>query len=147
MIQRTGQQTTPHPLGTNTSRQGPQPAHVGGADFAQVLRQQRLRREAQQAQQPAAPAPAATEGLVFSKHAARRLSQRRIDLGPEQSRRLEGAVETAAQRGARQSLVLVDGVAFIINVQERRVVTALEAQPGDATGQAVFTNIDSAVVA
>ncbi|RME59703.1 MAG: hypothetical protein D6790_10330, partial [Caldilineae bacterium] len=32
--------------------------------------------------------------------------------------------------------------------QERRVVTALEAQPGGgATGQAVFTNIDSAVVA
>lgn len=149
MIERNERSQLLQPQGSNDPYRRPRIAHNEN-DFARVLRQQHLRQEAQQAQaQPTGTdIPTDVNGLTFSKHATQRLLQRRIDLEPDQSRRLENAVQSAAHRGARQSLVLMDGIAFIVNVQDRKVITALDAEPGQRTsGQAVFTNIDSAVVA
>jgi len=57
---------------------------------------------------------------------------------------LSDAVEKAEKRGGRESLVLVDDLAFIVNVQERLVVTAMDRNKG---GDGVFTQIDSVVIA
>ena len=81
--------------------------------------------------------------LKFSKHAAARLSSRNISLSSEQSKRLENGVQRATEKGINESLVLVDYIAFIVNVPNQTVVTAMDQTE---TKSNVFTNIDGAVI-
>lgn len=81
------------------------------------------------------------EGLKFSKHANQRLASRNIDLSDEQLQRLESATNRAREKGMKESLVLVDNLAFIVNVKNNLVVTAV-----NDTEKSVFTNIDGAVI-
>ncbi len=84
------------------------------------------------------------QGLKFSNHAQKRLQAREITLSDEGLARLAQAVEKAERRGGRESLVLMDDLAFIVNVKERMVVTALDRRQ---RGEGVFTQIDSVVLA
>lgn len=84
-----------------------------------------------------------SEGIKFSKHAQERLESRGITLGPEDMQKLEGAVDLASRKGVRESLVMMDSLAFIISVPGRTVVTAL---PAGGPESHVFTNIDGAVI-
>ena len=79
--------------------------------------------------------------VKFSKHASRRLETREIDMSKEQKDRLQNAAEMARQKGMRESLVMVDNMAFIVNVRNNTVITAV-----NDTEQAVFTNIDGAII-
>lgn len=81
--------------------------------------------------------------LKFSKHATLRLMNRNITLTPEQNIRLEDGVKEARKKGIRDSLVLVDSLAFIVNVPNSTVVTAMDQTE---TKNNVFTNIDGAVI-
>ena len=81
--------------------------------------------------------------LKFSKHATQRLDDRNIELTEEQSQRLEEGVMKASAKGITDSLVLVDTLAFIVNVPNNTVVTAMDST--EATDN-VFTNIDGAVI-
>lgn len=81
--------------------------------------------------------------LKFSKHASQRLDQRDITLSTEQSRRLEEGVQKAGEKGIKESLVIVDSLAFIVNVPNQTVVTAMEQSESMDN---VFTNIDGAVI-
>ena len=81
--------------------------------------------------------------LKFSKHAAARLNEREIILTDSQSIRLENGVKQASEKGINESLVLVDSLAFIVNVPNRTVVTAMDQTE---TNSNVFTNIDGAVI-
>ena len=81
--------------------------------------------------------------LRFSKHAAERMQQRQIELSPTDMTRLQQAVTKAAQKGARDSLILLNRTAFLVNVQRRTVVTAVDEAH---MRENVFTNIDSAVI-
>jgi flagellar operon protein len=82
-------------------------------------------------------------GLKFSGHALERVQRRGIDTSPQTLARLDGAVERAAAKGARDSVVLLDGTAFVVSVRNRTVITAVDAQ---SMREHVFTNIDSAVI-
>ena len=84
-----------------------------------------------------------TSELKFSKHAAMRLESRNINLTDEQNVRLESGVQKASEKGINESLVLVDSLAFIVNVPNKTVVTAIDQQ--EAT-ENIFTNIDGAVI-
>lgn len=81
--------------------------------------------------------------LKFSKHASMRLENRNINLSKEQRKRLETGAEKAESKGIRESLVLVDSLAFIVNIPNKIVVTAMEQ--GEAT-ENIYTNIDGAVI-
>ena len=81
--------------------------------------------------------------LKFSKHAAQRLDDRNIELTEEQSLRLEEGVMKASEKGITDSLVLVDTLAFIVNVPNQTVVTAMDQTESDEN---IFTNIDGAVI-
>ncbi len=59
----------------------------------------------------------AAEAVRFSKHAANRLSDRKIELTDEQLERLNDGTKKAGQKGIRDSLVLVDQLAFIVNTK------------------------------
>ena len=84
------------------------------------------------------------QGVHFSNHALKRLQSREINLDSENVNRLSDAIDKAEKRGGRSSLVMVDDLAFIVNIQDRTVVTALDT---NQRGEGVFTQIDSVVFA
>jgi flagellar operon protein len=84
------------------------------------------------------------QGVRFSNHAMKRLQSREINLNSENVNRLSDAIDKAEKRGGRSSLVMVDDLAFIVNVHDRTVVTALDT---NQRGEGVFTQIDSVVFA
>ena len=83
-------------------------------------------------------------GVKFSQHAAQRLQIRNINLSPTQLNQLNSAVDKAAQKGARESLVLMNNdLALVVSITNRTVITAMD---GASIKDNVFTNIDSAVI-
>ena len=85
-----------------------------------------------------------TDELKFSKHASLRLSDRNISLSDSQLTRLNEGTRQAGQKGFKDSLVLVDSLAFIVNVPNNTVITAMDQTETDSN---IFTNIDGAVIA
>ncbi len=82
--------------------------------------------------------------LKFSKHAAGRLEDRNIRMTPNQMERLTEGTVRAQMKGIKDSLVMVDSLAFIVNVPNQTVVTAMDQTETDDN---IFTNIDGAVIA
>lgn len=82
-----------------------------------------------------------SEELKFSKHACERLASRKIDLTNEQLMKLETGAKQAKTKGIKESLVIVDGLNFIVSVTNNTVITAV-----DEDEQQIFTNIDGAVI-
>ncbi len=82
-----------------------------------------------------------SQNLQFSAHAQTRLQERNINLEPEDIARLEGALDTIAQKGGKESLIVMDNVSYVVSVPNRTVITAVD----DASSN-VFTNIDSAML-
>lgn len=83
------------------------------------------------------------ELLKFSNHAAKRLEQRGIELQGDQLAKIQDAVDKAAAKGSKESLILLQDMALIVNVANRTVVTAID---GNSMKDNVFTQIDSAIV-
>jgi flagellar operon protein len=83
------------------------------------------------------------ENLKFSNHAIGRLEDRGLLLSEDRAERLSKAIDAAQAKGSRESLVLLDQLAFVVSVANRTVITAC-----DMTNlkESVFTKIDSAVV-
>ena len=99
--------------------------------FEEILRQKQTQNVMEQSE------------LKFSKHAANRLNDRNIALTDAQNVRLENGVKQASEKGIKDSLVLVDSLAFIVNIPNKTVVTAMEQTE---TISNIFTNIDGAVI-
>ncbi len=99
---------------------GPQ-APAGAPDFSEIL----------------------ADRLKLSNHAKTRLQSRDLELDQEKWERVLGGVDKAAQKGAKESLVMVDDVALVVSVRNRTVITAVNQQQ---LKDNVFTNIDSAVI-
>lgn len=99
-----------------------------GQDFRQILEQSLNTKEGK---------------LQFSKHASERLRQRQLEITPERLARVEEGIEAAAKKGCRESLVLLDEMALIVNVKNQIVVTAVD---GNSLKNNLFTNIDSAII-
>ncbi|OWA33766.1 flagellar biosynthesis protein [Saccharibacillus sp. O16] len=81
--------------------------------------------------------------LKFSGHASKRLEQRGIQLNSEQLRKIGNAIDQAAAKGSKESLLLMKDMALIVNVKNRTVVTAVDEK---SMKNNVFTQIDSAVI-
>ncbi len=84
------------------------------------------------------------EEVRFSLHALERLRLRNIQLTQREVQALGSAVNRVAEKGGRDLLVVMDGVAFVVNVPSRTVITAIDQ--AHLRGS-VFTQIDSAVIA
>jgi flagellar operon protein len=89
-------------------------------------------------------AAADEHSLQFSEHAMKRVEQRQIPFEGDQMDRLSKAMDTLSQRGSRQSLVMLDQVAYVVHVPSHTVVTAVEP---NQTKERVFTQIDSVIIA
>lgn len=98
---------------------------VAGTSFNQILNQELV-------------------GVNFSKHALQRMNSRNIQLDSTQLNKLRQAVDKAAQKGAKEALVLMnDSLAFVVSVKNKTVITAMD---GASIKDNVFTNIDSAII-
>ena len=82
------------------------------------------------------------QDLKFSKHAELRMRSRNIQLTEEQKQKMNEAVKKAGEKGVKDSLVMVDDAAFVVNVKNRTVITAVNS---NELKENVFTNIDGAV--
>ena len=112
------------PVGKSTQTGRTQPTKpVGETSFSKVLDQ--------------------TQGVKFSQHAQDRLKARNISFSNDQLQQLEGAVNSVAQKGGKDSLVMMGDAALVVSVKNRTVVTAMDRSQMKGN---VFTNIDSAVV-
>ncbi|RZA04274.1 MAG: flagellar protein [Proteobacteria bacterium] len=81
--------------------------------------------------------------LKFSAHATNRLRERSIPMNGELMSKLEKAIDTAAAKGSKETLVLSQDAAFIVSVKNKTVITVVDRN--QMAGN-VFTNIDSTVV-
>jgi flagellar operon protein len=84
------------------------------------------------------------EKVKFSNHAMKRLESRNIQLSDEDLTKIQSAVDKAESKGSKDSLVMMNKTAFIVNIPNRTVVTAIEVANSN---ESVFTNIDSVVFA
>lgn len=103
----------------------PQSASLGKTEFQRILEQK-------------------TGHIEFSAHAAKRLAQRGIELTTQDVDRIAQAVDLAREKGSKESLVLLNGLAFVVSVPNRTVITAIDME---SMKENVVTNIDSAVIA
>ena len=85
----------------------------------------------------------AERSVRISAHARRRLAQQNVPVDAALLARLCEATDRAESKGARESLLILGAVGFIVNVPNRTVKTAVEAA---RMQEGVFTNIDSAVI-
>lgn len=83
------------------------------------------------------------EELKFTKHASERLGSRDITISAEQMQRLQNGAKRAGEKGIKESLVLVDSLAFIVNTKQNTVITAMNQAE---TSENIYTNIDGAVI-
>ncbi|HXL04561.1 MAG: flagellar protein [Firmicutes bacterium] len=104
----------------------PAPRVIEGKDFSEVLRREIDKGE-----------------IRFSGHAEMRMRMRNISLSQEEMAKLNDAVDRAEAKGARESLILMDKLAFIVSIKNRTVITAVDEE---RMKENVFTNIDSAVI-
>lgn len=84
------------------------------------------------------------EKIKFSNHAMKRLESRNIQLSETEIGKIQDAVSKAESKGSKDSLIMMDKTAFIVNIPNKTVVTAIEVANSN---ESVFTNIDSVVFA
>lgn len=82
------------------------------------------------------------EQVKFSNHATLRLESRNINFDNADLQKLQEAVERAETKGSKDSLIMLNQTALIVNIPNRTVVTAM---PVENQADNVFTNIDSVV--
>ncbi|HKJ82039.1 MAG TPA: TIGR02530 family flagellar biosynthesis protein [Ignavibacteriaceae bacterium] len=82
--------------------------------------------------------------VKFSNHALKRLENRNIQLSDSEINKIQNAVQKAESKGSKDSLVMMNNTAFVVNIPNRTVVTAL---PVGDSNENIFTNIDSVVFA
>lgn len=116
----------PQPARPGTGRPETEPGQAGG--FGKALEEALAR---------------SPEPVRFSQHAAERLRASQRTLTAEESARIAQAVEKAAAKGARESLLLMGDLALVVSIRNRTVITAVT---GERMKENLFTNIDSAVI-
>ena len=82
------------------------------------------------------------DNLNFSAHANKRLEERGIKLTQTELQKLNNAVQKVSDKGAKESLIMMNNISFIVNVKNKTVITAMDDR---SSKNNVFTNIDSAI--
>ncbi|PIT99169.1 MAG: hypothetical protein COT74_09165 [Bdellovibrionales bacterium CG10_big_fil_rev_8_21_14_0_10_45_34] len=111
---------------------------TNGPNFSDVLKGQ-----AEKTAEAKLPTTSQSEGLKFSNHSIERMKSRGITMGPDQIAKLNELVNKAADKGSKDTLVLMGDSALVVSVTNRTVITAMDRE---ALKENVFTNIDSTVV-
>lgn len=76
--------------------------------------------------------------MKISNHAQKRMEERDIQLNHSDLTTIEGAVEELNQKGSKNSLIIYKGMALIASIDNRTIITAMNANEMET-----ITNIDS----
>ncbi len=82
-------------------------------------------------------------GIQLSTHAARRLKERNLEMDSAEFFKLKDAFQKLKEKGGQDSLVITDKAAYIVDVPNQKVVTAIDK---NNIVDNVFTKIDSTVL-
>lgn len=82
-------------------------------------------------------------GIQLSQHAAKRLSERSLDLDGNDFFKLKDAIDKLKIKGGRDSLVITPKAAYIVDVENSKIVTAIDK---GSIAENIFTKIDSTIV-
>ncbi len=128
------------PQGQITEKTTQKPGFGQGPSFLDTLNG--LTGEIGSAAKPSVSNPM-LDGVKFSNHAVDRMMSRGISFGKADIEKLNEAVSRAAQKGSKDTLVLMNDAALIVSVKNKTVVTVMDKA---ALKENVFTNIDSTIV-
>lgn len=81
-------------------------------------------------------------GINLSTHAAKRLNERKIDFNGEEYLKVKQAIAKLSAKGSKNSLVITDKAAYVVDVANEKVITAVDKM---SMNDNVFTKIDSTV--
>lgn len=81
-------------------------------------------------------------GINLSSHAVKRLEERKIDFNNEEYMKVKDAMSKLKEKGGQNSLVVSDKAAYIVDVKNNKIVTAVDK---GSMAENVFTKIDSTV--
>lgn len=82
------------------------------------------------------------DNLKISKHAYKRLEERDINLDSNEFLKLKNAAEKLKAKGSRESLIITDKAAYILDVNKNTLITAMGK---DSMNENIVTNIDSTI--
>jgi flagellar operon protein len=125
------------------NKKGDEHAIPAGDDFSSQLDALIGHKPASAEPQEAEATESPSTNITFSRHANARLESRGITLDSAQLLKLDEAISRLADKGAKESLVLLDEHAFVVGVPRRTVITAMTRS--EAMGN-IFTQIDSTLV-
>ena len=111
----------------STSKTGSAAKITGGESFQEILNRQ-LKNSSNE--------------VSFSKHANQRTEERNIQISETDLSKLGDACSKAEEKGIKDALVMMNDSAFIVNAQNRIVITVMDK---NELKDNVFTNIDGAV--
>jgi flagellar operon protein len=80
--------------------------------------------------------------LKISGHAEKRFKQRNINLDSSEFLKIKDAVSKLNAKGGKDSLIITDNAAYIVDVDKKTIVTAVDKNNLNSN---VFTNIDSTI--
>lgn len=86
---------------------------------------------------------AKANNVNFSKHAQQRLFSRGIEMTDQKLDQLSQAIDKAAGKGSKDTLILDDNAAYVASIPTRTIITAFSRTN---LQEGVFTSIDSAVI-
>lgn len=81
-------------------------------------------------------------GINLSVHAARRMKERDLSMNSDEFFKIKDAMAKLKEKGGKDSLVITRNAAYIVDVDNNRIVTAIDK---DKMAENVFTKIDSTV--
>ncbi|THE14473.1 flagellar protein [Bacillus timonensis] len=81
--------------------------------------------------------------LVISKHAQKRLDERNINIQDSKWKEIQMKITEAKTKGIRDSLVVTNNAALIVNVPNNTVITAMNR---DEANSQIFTNINGTII-
>jgi flagellar operon protein len=81
--------------------------------------------------------------ISLSTHAAKRISERNLVMDNKEITKLNNALKKLEAKGGQESLVITEKAAYIVDVPNKKVVTAMDRE---SLLDNVFTKIDSTVM-
>ena len=80
------------------------------------------------------------QNVRFSKHAQKRLEERKISMDGDEYLKLKEGIDKLKEKGGKDSLIVTNEAAYIVDVDNEMVVTAFDK---DDMSENVVTKIDS----
>ncbi len=80
--------------------------------------------------------------IKISKHASKRLAERNIEIGSDELVKLKEAAGMLRAKGGKESLIITENAAYIVDVNKNTLITAMNKGKMDDN---IVTNIDSTI--